>query len=105
MVANTGLNLQTLYFMGDEVTKRDLQNLQASVNKQIADLKGRIDNVKDEGQKDGQDLDKIIVRVRQDVDKEIAALEKRLDGMQDAINTLAKAVADASKKADRGFFG
>ena len=101
--------------MGDEVTKKDLQALQANVNKQlaelarripdpkafqgataslsrqVADLDKRLSEVRRELLKDDELNNSVVVNVRQDA-------WKRMDELQNGINTLARAVADLAKK-------
>lgn len=82
--------------MGDEVTKKDLQALQGYFNKRIADLEKQIATLKAATLKDSDDLDGIIVRVRQDLEKRMDRADARVT---DAVNALAKAISDVAKKS------
>jgi len=83
--------------MGDEVTKKDLQSLQGYINKKIAELDKKIDDLKTASHKDSDELDGIIVRVRQDLEKRMDRADTRVT---DAVNALAKAISDVAKKAN-----
>ena len=82
--------------MGDEVTKKDLQSLQGYVNKRLADLSQVVANMKTASSKDSDDLDGIIVRVRQDLVKRLDRNDARLTALEGAIATLAKAIKAGS---------
>ena len=77
--------------MSDEVTKKDLQYVQAVLTKKVAELAKSLDAETTRATKDCQEVDAIVVRVRSD-------LEKRLDRLDDAVTKLAKIVADLSKR-------
>ena len=82
--------------MGDEVTKKDLQSLQGYVNKRLADLTQVLATMKTASSKDSDDLDGIIVRVRQDLEKRLDRVDIRLTALEAAIATLAKAIKAGS---------
>ena len=82
--------------MGDEVTKKDLQSLQGYVNKRLADLTQVVANMKTASSKDSDDLDGIIVNVRQDLVKRLDRVDTRLTALEGAIATLAKAIKAGS---------
>lgn len=82
--------------MGDEVTKKDLQSLQGYVNKRLADLTQVVATMKTASSKDSDDLDGIIVRVRQDLEKRLDRNDARLTALENAIATLAKAIKAGS---------
>jgi hypothetical protein len=83
--------------MSDEVTKKDLQSLQGYINKKIAELDKKIDELTSVSRKDSDELDGIIVRVRQDLEKRMDRADARVT---DAVNALAKAIADVAKKSN-----
>ncbi len=83
--------------MSDEVTKKDLQSLQGYFNKKIADLEKKVDVLEGKWRKDSDDLDGIIVRVRHDLEQRMDKADKRVT---DAVNALARAIADVAKKSD-----
>lgn len=87
--------------MGDEVSKKDLQALQANINRQIADLKKQIADLKSDSNKDSDELNKITVTVRQDLGKMIGAADTKIEKQQDAINTLARAISEVAQKVKR----
>lgn len=82
--------------MGDEVTKKDLQSLQGYVNKRLADLTQVVATMKTASGKDSDELDGIIVRVRQDLEKRLDRVDTRLTALEGAIATLAKAIKAGS---------
>ena len=82
--------------MGDEVTKKDLQSLQGYVNKRLADLTQVVATMKTASGKDSDELDGIIVRVRQDLEKRLDRVDTRLTTLEGAIATLAKAIKAGS---------
>ena len=82
--------------MGDEVTKKDLQSLQGYVNKRLADLTAVVATMKTASSKDSDDLDGIIVKVRQDLEKRLDRVDTRLTALETAITTLAKAIKAGS---------
>ena len=86
--------------MGDEASKKDLQNLQASVNKQMAELKKQIADLektisenKTSLTKDIEEDNKITVTVNQ-------TLGKRLDVIDGQISQLQALVGKLSGKVD-----
>ena len=87
--------------MGDEASKKDLQNLQASVNKEIAELKKDIADLEKSASetkasltKDIEDDNKVTVNVNQ-------ALGKRIDVLDGQISQLQGLVGKLSSKVDR----
>jgi hypothetical protein len=87
------------HVMGDEVTKKDLQSLQGYINKRLADLTKVVADMKTASGKDSEELDGIIVRVRHDLERRLDRNDARLASLENAINTLAKAIADVARKA------
>ena len=87
--------------MADEVSKKDLQALEKNFNKQIADLKKQMEEHKKEFNKGLDEENKITVNARQELEAKIAGLETRCTELQNAINTLAKAVGDLANKAKK----
>jgi len=84
--------------MGDEVTKKDLQALQANVNRQIAELARQLAALKKEFNRGLDDENQIAVNAKADVMRRIDQVDARLAGFQNAINTVARAVSDVAKK-------
>jgi chromosome segregation ATPase len=84
--------------MGDEVSKKDLQAFQASVNRQIAELSKQLSDQKRDSHKDVDEVDGVIVRVRSDLEKRLDRVDDRFKEVQDSINTLARAIGDLAKK-------
>ncbi len=88
--------------MADDVTKKDLQALEKSFNKQIADLKKQLDDQKKDFQAGLDDENKITVTARGDLEKKIQDLNKRFEArsseIQDSINTLARAIGDVANQ-------
>ena len=77
--------------MSDEVTKKDLQYVQAVLNKKVDDVGKALAAEKQRAMADCQDVDAIVVRVRQD-------LEKRLDRLDGAVDKLTKAMAELARR-------
>jgi hypothetical protein len=77
--------------MSDDVTKKDLQYVQAVLNKKIDDLGKALAAEKQRAMADCQDVDGIVVRVRSD-------LEKRLDRLDSTVDKLTKAMAELAKR-------
>ena len=85
--------------MGDEVTKKDLQALQANVSRQIAELARQLAALKKEFNRGLDDENQIAVNVKTDLTRRIDQVDARLAGFQTAINAVARAVSDVAKKA------
>lgn len=77
--------------MSDEVTKKELQYVQAVLNKKIDDVGKALAAEKTRAVADCQEVDAIVVRVRQDLEAKIRELEKK-------IGHLARALADSLKR-------
>ncbi len=84
--------------MGDEVTKKELQAVQANLNKQIGDVKKLITEQKSDFNKDLEEENKTTVTVRTDLEKRMDGIDKRMDQFQDAINALAKGIGEVASK-------
>lgn len=80
--------------MADDVTKKDLQVLQAILNKQIADVKKQIDEQRTKFNKDLEEENSITVRVRSDLDKRIDEIALKVSALQSAVSNLAKAIGE-----------
>ena len=85
--------------MGDEVTKKDLQALQANVNRQIAELTRQLAELKKVFNRGLDEENQIAVNVKADLTRRIDQVDSRLAGFQNAINAVARAVSDVAKKA------
>ena len=68
--------------MGDEVTKKDLQNLQATFNAKLAALSKQLADIKTGARKDSDEVDGIVVTVRRNLDK-------RIDDLTNVVKALA----------------
>jgi hypothetical protein len=77
--------------MSDDVTKKDLQYVQAVLNKKIEDVGKALAAEKQRAIADCQEVDGIVVRVRSD-------LEKRLDRLDGVVDKLTKAMAELAKR-------
>lgn len=84
--------------MADEVTKRDLQSLQGSVNKQIAELKKSLDKMdgdiailKDLPTKEDIALAKLITSINDTLHDRIVKLEVAVKTLQGEVQALKKA--------------
>lgn len=87
--------------MADDVTKKDLQVLQAILNKQIADVKKQIDEQRTKFNKDLEEENSITVRVRSDLDKRIDEIALKVSALQSAVSNLAKAIGEIASKLSR----
>ncbi len=79
--------------MSDDVTKKDLQYVQAVLNKKIDDLGKALAAEKQRAMADCQEVDGIVVRVRSDLDKRLDRLDAVVDKLTKAMAELAKRVA------------
>ena len=87
--------------MGDEISKKDLQALQANVNKQIAEVKKQIETLQSNFNKDLEEENKITVRARTDLEKRMDGIDTQTASLQNAINTLARAISDVASKVQK----
>ncbi|HZV93677.1 MAG TPA: hypothetical protein VFF72_10705 [Caldimonas sp.] len=79
--------------MADDVTKKDLQYVQAVLNKKIDDVAKALAAEKSRAIADCQEVDAIVVRVRSDLDKRLDRLEGSVDKLTKAMGELARRVA------------
>lgn len=87
--------------MADDVTKKDLQVLQAILNKQIADVKKQIDEQRTKFNKDLEEENAITVRVRSDLDKRIDEIALKVSALQSAVSNLARAIGEIASKLSK----
>ena len=101
--------------MADDVSKKDLQALQAKVDKQItdlgkqlgggaamsreiADLDKRVYELKREINKGLEEENKITVNAKADIVKRLERMDAKMADLEDSINGLGRALTEISKK-------
>ena len=86
--------------MGDEASKKDLQTLQANVNKQVTDLKKQIADLekaladmKTFFNKEVEEVNKITVNVNQNLSKRLDVVDGQISQLQGIVGGLTSKVA------------
>ena len=78
--------------MAGEVTKKDLQSLQGTFNKQLADVKKQIDEARQEFDKGLREENAITVTVNKNLSQRLNDLETKCSNLADAFRSLSTAV-------------
>jgi regulator of replication initiation timing len=78
--------------MAGEVTKKDLQSLQATFTKHIGDVKKQIDEARQEFYKGLEEENAVTVTVNKNLSQRLNDLETKCSNLSDAIRSLSTAV-------------
>jgi len=84
--------------MADDVSKKDLQGVEARCTKKIDEVKKDLEQLRKEWRADSEELNKIEVNVKHGLDKRCDVIEAQLKDILNAVNQQAKLITELQNR-------
>lgn len=84
--------------MADDVSKKDLQGVEARCTKKIDGVKKDLEQLRKEWRADSEELNQIQVNIRHDLDKRCDAIEAQLKDLLNTVNQQTKLITELQNR-------